>query len=336
MQKVFCALLFFCCSQVVANELDAPLQSFKTLYQARFGEVSDCHSEAMFKICAQQLRNDGNSPFVLHHGYKTEKVAVLFHGLSDSPFYMQPIAQHLYGMGLNVVVALLPAHGLKDAKDVMLDRELSAMWSSHVQDVMALAPQFGDKVTMGGFSTGGALSVQYTFDNRDRVDGLMLFSGALALAGNAESLSKIWGVQWLARILDRDYASQGPNPYKYPSVANSAGLELMEVISDIRSKVEEGRTLTLPIYVVHSEADMTTPIEGVQTLLESTEGVNTVFYINEKQNVCHADVVLNLQQASKIRIDNDDVNPLESCAVPQANPVFRQMVNLLSIYISGV
>ncbi|HAX27440.1 MAG TPA: phospholipase, partial [Alteromonas macleodii] len=77
----------------------------------------------------------------------------------------------------------------------------------------------------------------------NNIDGLMLFSGALALSDNAESMSRIWGIKLLARIIDGTYQTHGPNPYKYPNVAGLAGLELMDLINIIRDKVEEGQQI---------------------------------------------------------------------------------------------
>lgn len=319
-----------------ASDLKTVFENFKHIYSQQLGTVSDCSEDALFRVCAKVLRNKGNAPFIKHHGTKTQKVAVLLHGLSDSPYYLKAIAEHLHSLGLNVIVALLPGHGLHSPNDIILHPDLSDFWTTHVSEVLELAPHLGDDVFIGGFSAGGTLATHYALNNTDKVDGIMLFSAALALADNAESLSKIWGVRWIAKWLDTDYDADSTNPYKYSSVPNTAGLELMEVINHIRSQFEGGRRITQPVFVVHSEADITTPIEGVVDLLSYSTGENTILFIDKEHDVCHADVVLNSIYANMIGMKKDSVNPLKSCGVPKHNPLFRQTTNLLSLYISNL
>ncbi len=338
MLKVCLVLLVLLSFQCRSNELNTTLETFKHVYSSRFADLKNCGNEYTYRLCSSELRNAENAPFVRHHRRKTEKVAVLFHGLSDSPYYLSAFAEHLYAQGLNVVVALSPGHGLNDperAKETLLSYSLSSIWQQHVKDVMQLSPEFGDEVLIGGFSTGGALAVDYSLQNPSKVDGIMLFSGALAIADSAESLSKIWGVPKLARWLDRNYTPLGQNPYKYESIPNSSGLELMEVITSIREQLKQGKALAQPLFIAHSEADITTPIEGVQHLIKHSTGQNTVYFIDEAHQVCHANLVLNTLTASKIKVDKDLLDPLDHCAQSKANPVFGKITDLLSLYIAG-
>ena len=139
-------------------------------------------------------------------------------------------AQAIHKQGHNVLVALLPGHGKKDADQDMQDPELAARWRSNVQEMIALAPEFGEQLYLGGFSTGGALSAEYILEHPGEVKGLLLFSGALALDSSVETMASIWGIKWLAKTLDGDYQSMGPNPFKYPSVARYSAFQLTDVI----------------------------------------------------------------------------------------------------------
>ena len=211
------ATSFIASSQSIESEFD----KFDAIYQAQLGTTRGCQVPEVnvFRVCSDSLKNDGNAPYILHHNKVTEKVVVLFHGLSDSPFYFRSIAQSMHQQGHNVVVALMPGHGKKQADDDMQDPELADHWRAHVSEVVEYAAVLGKQSYLGGFSTGGALATEYILQNPKAVKGLMLFSGALALDSSVESLAHIWGIQWLAKILDGEYATQGPNPYKYPSVA---------------------------------------------------------------------------------------------------------------------
>ena len=268
----------------------------------------------------------------------SSKVAVLIHGLSDSPFFMREIANILFEQGFTVVVPLLPGHGKRDADDDMSDWDLAERWQSHVDEVIKLADSMGDTLLVGGFSTGGALAVEHYLDNANNalnhIDGLMLFSGALALSDNAESMSRIWGIKLLARVIDGSYQTHGPNSYKYPNVAGLAGLELMDLINIIRNKVEEGQQIEVPLFAAHSQADVTTPIHGIEQLMEASKGPNTFFVIDESYGLCHADLVVNTSLLNKMNFNASMVNQQEECAVPKANPLFSTMGLMLKDYLS--
>lgn len=314
---------------------DSAMDQFAELYEAGLGNIQPCRKPQLnqFKVCSPLLRNEGNAPFMLYGDKPSDKVAVLVHGLSDSPFFMREIARIVHEQGYTVLVPLLPGHGLREADEDMEDWDLAERWQSHVDDVMAIAHSMGSTVIAGGFSTGGALVVQQALDEPDGLDAVMLFSGALALTDNAESMSRIWGIKWLARVIDGNYNTHGPNPYKYPSVAGFAGLELMDIIEDIREKLEAGQTLKMPVFAAHSQADNTTPIHGVENLMQHTGGNNTFFVIDESYKLCHADLVVNSPLLVEMRFNRTLVNENEECAVPKANPLFRQMQMMLESFL---
>lgn len=310
---------------------------FQDLYAKSLGEVRKCIESTpnRFAVCADSLRGEGNAPFILMQSETDSPVAVLVHGLSDSPFFVSAIADELYSQGYTVIAPLLPGHGLKDADADMEDDLLAERWQAHIDEVitLALGASSSGKVVVGGFSTGGALSVDYTLKHPDNVKGLMLFSGALALNGNVESLSKIWGMRWLAKMLDGDYKTDGPNPQKYPKVASFAGLELMSLIREIREQLEQGATITVPVFIAHSEADQTTPIEGVENLLASVDANNTFYVIDASHNLCHADLVVNRRLLEKMNFDKNRADLSETCSVPQVNPQFFPMMRALRGFV---
>jgi pimeloyl-ACP methyl ester carboxylesterase len=318
-----------------AQEFSQSLNAFKALYTDELGQLQACSELNPHKVsvCSPALRNAGNGPYILHHGQVTENVAVLIHGLSDSPFYMRGIAEHLYAKGFNVVVPLLPGHGLNDADAAMEDEALAEHWLAHSKDVIEFASHLGSKLYVGGFSTGGALAVSQYLAKPDQIDALMLFSGALAIDDSAESLSKIWGVKWIAKILDGEYMAHGPNPYKYPSVSSFAGMELMDIIYSIRAQIEGGATIDIPVFAAHSQADTTTPIHGVEDLLTVVTADTSYFQIAEKYQLCHADLVVNSKMVADMHFDSSHVDPRNTCAIPTANPVFNKMLGALDGFI---
>ncbi len=333
-------LCVFFINGVFAKQLPEPIDGafdkFAAHYQLQLGKVSSCRDPELnqFRVCSPLLRNEGNAPFIIHHGKKTNKVAVLFHGLSDSPFYMRAIAAKLHAQGLNVIVPLTPGHGLREADAAMEDPDMVQSWRQHADSVMQIAAQLGDEVYLGGFSAGATIATDYYLRHPRQVHALMLFSGALALSDYAESMAKIWGTKWLARIFDGDYESTGPNPHKYPRVSGYAGLQLMSVIYDIRAKLEAGQQIEVPLFAAHSQADLTTPYRGIEDLINHTNGAHMVFLIDEDYDLCHADLPLDHRAIADMHFKKHAVTKLEKCTIPQANPLFRQMTNMLSTFVS--
>ncbi|MFT4994060.1 MAG: pimeloyl-ACP methyl ester carboxylesterase [Paraglaciecola sp.] len=329
--------VFFSACFAHSQQLDPAFDEFSEIYQQELGSTKSCHwpEKAIFRVCSDALKNEGNGPYILHHGHVTDKVVVLFHGLSDSPFFFKSIAEALYQQGNNVVVALLPGHGKKEADADMRDPRLAKRWSRHVAEVMGFSQRLGQQKYIGGFSTGGALATQYILRDPGQVKGLMLFSGALALASSVENMAGIWGMKWLANILDEDYAAIGPNPYKYPHIASFSAFQLMDIIFDVRERLEKKQGIDVPIFAAHSLADTTTKYAGIEHLMGQNKGGNSLFKIPADIHVCHADVVISQQQLLDMHYDSAGVSEPGACDIPMANPQHPQMVAATLKFLEG-
>jgi|GEM_PF-704933 pimeloyl-ACP methyl ester carboxylesterase len=315
--------------------------TFSTLVESELVVLADYNSfyshsssvPSLVRYCAKELRNLGNAPFVLYHGRPTLGVVVLFHGLSDSPFYLESIAQAAFTAGYNVVVGLLPGHGLREnALDVLHDPSLKSIWRQHVHEVISAARPLGRELILGGFSTGGALVTDYALQNTHKVTGLALFSGALRLPANAETLTKFPFAKYIAKWTELSYATLGENPFKYPSISSYAASELMSIIRDIRSILQNNKTLYLPIFVAHSELDSVTPIAGVEELMANVNGEHTFFRLAKSLEVCHDALPLNDAQIALIPQTNKI--SADSCSFKNANPVHANMLATFEFFLA--
>jgi pimeloyl-ACP methyl ester carboxylesterase len=333
--------------QLESNRLALPLQlfeDFSTLYEAELGSVRSCEDNIglyEYKVCSSALRNEGNSPFILYSKGRSgangkrqiAPIVVLFHGLSDSPFFIRSIAEHLNNSGFTVVAPLMPGNGKRNAASDMRDPNLQQRWYSHVDSIMSLVRPYSEITYIGGFSTGGTFATRYLLLHPDEVDGLLLFSAALALSDSAENLAKIWGMKWIAKIVDGDFVSTGPNPYRYPDVAGYAALTFADVIFEVRDLLVQ-TTVSKPIFVAHSLADITAPYYGVEDLLERIEGNHQVLTIAESYDTCHQDLVMSNITMVGFKIDKTQLNISERCAVPKPNPLFKNMMAMLDYFFA--
>lgn len=326
--------------QVTFNKV----QSFASIYANELGKPIACKEgfNGGVKFCFEALRNDGNAPFILlpkvsPNLTQVKGVIVLFHGLSDSPYFMSSIGEFLRSKGYIVIAPLTPGHGKIAADADMQDEALKMRWLKHTKDVMAFANEIAETeklpVAVGGFSTGGAFATYYAINHPEHVDAILLFSGALELSGSAETMSNIWGMKSLAKWLDGEYKTDGGHPFKYPSVASYAGLVLMDVIHDIRD-ILEAKKVAIPIFSAHSMSDKTTLFSGVERLTNQIKGDHRLFKIDESYDLCHADVPMSAVQIVNLKFDKSKVNASEKCVVPKANPLHNQMLLMLDLFLN--
>jgi|GEM_PF-145807 len=319
-------------------------QGFFNIYADELGPVKACDETFTngVKVCYENLKNDGSAPFVLLPRLspsmdEPKGVVVLFHGLSDSPYFISSIGEFLRNQGFVVIAPLIPGHGKLNADADMQDPQLKTRWLAHTNSVMAVARDMAASadlpIVVGGFSAGGTFATYYTLNNPHETAALLLFSGALELSGSAESMSKIWGMKTLATWLDGKYETLGAHPFKYPSVASYAGLVLMDILHDIRG-ILKTKQINKPIFAAHSMADKVTLFSGVEALTQQMTGEHTIFKIDESYDLCHADLPMSSAQIVNLTFDKTKINENEKCSVPQANPLHRKMLMMLDIFLS--
>lgn len=202
----------------------------------------------------------GNSPFLLlpdadcpPGGARAHRQGILLtHGLTDSPYLMWDLARYFQSRCLLVYGILLPGHGTRpgDLLDVGW-----ADWMNAVKfGVTALAAQV-DRVYMGGFSTGAALSVYHAGKNQT-IKGLFLFSPAIAVSPLAPVACLLNGLgilreksHWLDLLPDED-------TFKYESFAANAGCQIHKLTREIRP-ARSSKPVTIPLFIAASADDAT-------------------------------------------------------------------------------
>ena len=188
------------------------------------------YDEAMARWAETQAReaalplHEGGHSIVLTHGYETERVFVLLHGLTNAPRQFRELGEELFATGANVVIPRLAHHGLADrltdAHAALTAQDLIR----YAQYGVDLAQGLGKKVTVVGLSVSG-ISAAWLALNREDIDEVFLlapffgpgvvpdrltpaFTAALTRLPNA----MLW---WDPRVREN---LPGP-PYNYPRFA---------------------------------------------------------------------------------------------------------------------
>jgi esterase/lipase len=169
---------------------------------------------------------------MLTHGNRTDKVIVFFHGYGSSPQQFRELGQRFFQLGYNVLIPLLPHHGMADRKV----ENLSAVRAEELRDCadtgVDIAAGLGDKIYVSGLSGGGVLAA-WIGQNRKEVCRVLLIAPALALgkgAGKFQDRIFIFLTAWLPNISPDFYSHDAEAPqYAYPGQSAKAFGQLLKL-----------------------------------------------------------------------------------------------------------
>jgi esterase/lipase len=196
-----------------------------------------------------ELKPD-QSVFPLAADGRYHKGIILVHGLSDSPYLMKALAEHFQSRGFLVRAILLPGHGTRPG-------DLTKVKEEDWRRALAYAAQATnlqvEHLYLAGFSTGGALAVEYALVHPDSLAALFLFSPCLQVKSSGARWAGLVGLfrTWLDTNNDRDYA-------KYESFPFNAAVQIIALTDRIRKSTElHPGGLALPIFTALSWEDET-------------------------------------------------------------------------------
>ncbi len=203
------------------------------------------------------FRTDWNRSYTLMPEGPPRGVAVMLHGLTDSPYSLRHISQRYQQDGFAVVAVRLPGHGTVPsgltevtAEDWEAATRLAVREARHL--VPAPAP-----LHIVGFSNGGALALQYSLEALDdpslpRADRLILLSPMIGIT----RFARFAGLAALPAILPAfakaawlDIVPEF-NPFKYNSFPVNGARQSWRVTRKIQQEVADaarsGKLAALP------------------------------------------------------------------------------------------
>ncbi|NQZ81534.1 MAG: alpha/beta fold hydrolase [Colwellia sp.] len=232
--------------------------------------------------------SDFIAPFELKQ-INNDKAILLIHGLTDSPYVFHDLAAFYYQQGFTVRTLLLPGHATAPAD--LIDVELS-QWRQATDYAITRTLGDFDNVYLGGFSTGGALILDYLITNEDankepndKIKGLFLWSPASKaksdIAWLAQYVDLIPFLDWVGKDADSDFA-------KYESFPFNAGAQVHDLMNDVYADNVDLpiKIKNIPMFVVVSEHDQTISTDATLGLIsqwhnssqQMNSGSDTVIY----------------------------------------------------------
>lgn len=244
------------------------------------------------------LPRDWNRSFILQPSGSARGVVVLLHGLTDSPYSLRHIAQHLSEQGLLAVVPRMPGHGTVPAALT------AAHWEQWLAATRLAVREARRQVPDGplylvGYSNGGALALRYSLaaleDERLAMpQRLVLISPMIGVT----SYARYAGLAALPALLPAFAKSAWMNvlpefnPFKYNSFPVHAARQTYELTNEVQSAFDaaeaDGRLARLPpVLALQSLADNTVSTPAVVHQLFERLPANgselVVFDINRSQ-----------------------------------------------------
>jgi alpha-beta hydrolase superfamily lysophospholipase len=225
--------------------------------------------------------HDWNRSFLLEPAGDIRGVAVLVHGLTDSPYSMRSLAELYRQQGFVAIVPRMPGHGTVPAA---LTREGRKEWEAAVEMAMAEARRRAAghvPVHLIGYSNGGALALLHVVRRIERgepndVDRVVLLSPMIEVNGFARYVGLAGLPAMFGRYAKSAWLDLLPeyNPFKYNSFPVRAARESFLVTDDLRTAIDavikQRRFGKMPpILAFQSVVDDTVNARGVMKLFES-------------------------------------------------------------------
>ena len=286
-------------------------------------------------------RNNKSSPFVGSDNFNAsfeilpdedeiKGGVLLVHGLTDSPYHLKAIGEIFVKNGFYVIGLRLPGHGTVPGGllNVTWEDWYSAVKFGARMVLEKIKNRKDSKFYVGGFSTGGALTLRYFLEtsseklkisavNNQRVpDKLLLLSPAIGVDPFAEILDWHKIISWMPWFKNYKWLEIGPeyDPFKYTSFAKNAGDQIYDLTKANQKLIEEiARNASIkeklhPIYAFQSAVDATVKTDKLVDMYEkiaSKESELFLFDVNrffetfmnddvEKDNFLHSEKIKNM------------------------------------------
>jgi len=280
-----------------------------------------------FTYFSKDLISPGCEP-VFYYNPQNKKSIVLCHGLSDSPYYVRAIADVFTRIGYNVYCPLLHMHGLKNPDNmtgVSLE-EWKLNFGFAIETAQKKTPA---SVSIGGFSTGGALAMYFACKFPDVITGdIFLFSAALKIppfgwkGKTKEVLVRSFLADWVDDIENKsEPIVMIPDAYRYNYVDFSGKKQLATLIGELDSLVPTIQK-SKHIFAVHSDMDTTASKEGVIALQQYVTTFEFIL-IPKELNIAHSEVVVEMPI-----VYNDKIKY-------EANPMFDKIMEAMKTFANG-
>ena len=242
------------------------------------------------------------------HGEKTERVYVLFHGLTNSPRQFVELGELLYEKGYNVFIPLAPPHGLIGA-DVGALKDISPEGMAIFTDQMLdIAGGLGDEVHVIGLSAGGTMAA-WSIQNRPDLTRVMLMAPMFGM-GRLPNFLNFFMINLFTRAPNINFASP-TEPYRdhaYRGQSSRGVAEVMHFGATIFTQANSTAPVVTEVILVTNANDHTVNNANTKTLVDIWENSSTDLDITRYEFPASLGLPHSLVDVSEPDTDIDLVN----------------------------
>lgn len=253
------------------------------------------------------------------HGRKTEKVVVLYHGLSNCPQQFQQFGIQLYEQGYNVFIPRIPRHGLNDRLTDQLGNLTAQELINFTSQTIDIARGLGNDLTTVGLSMGGVMNIWAAQERSD-------LSHVIIIAPNlGHNSDPIWATAitrtglWYPNQLwwwDDSLKDKIPGPqYAYPRYATRAVAETFKLGNFVRFRSSKAAYSSNKITMVTNKNDNAVSDELIIRQLDLWKERNNTNILNE------------YQFSASYGLGHDLVDPLQPNA--KTDLVYPVLINMI-------
>ncbi len=269
------------------------------------------------------------------YSHPTACVALVLHGLFQSPKDMQGLINHFYDRGCNVVAPLLKAHWSKDQNAFYkIDYEI---WKQQVSEVLFATQSLGNKIILIGHSTGGLLALEkiinapgYNFSKA------ILFAPAIKLQNSVIFGSRLGAFftmdQNRTLSIGSSRLSGGGNTaavdeYNLQSRPAIAGVHVQKLIENVFGRNQQDRLavyakIKIPLLLISTENDSTVQHSEIVNLKNVSQNLFKLIAYSKTTILQHD----NIQRSS---LDVEVNSPTE-----WVNPYYQHLLNQIDDFVN--
>ncbi len=211
------------------------------------------------------IRNDRCRSKFFFHPNITDKVCLFFHGFTAAPYQFEPLAKVLFQAGYNVLIPLLPGHGIagdwgRDNPPPLPDER--EIYEKFALSWLEIAKKLG-KVIVGGLSGGATLAAWLAIERRQEIEKALLFACYLS--------SNKFILDLFVKVLPVYFKWQNKDnrePIGYPGFRIPNLRLFLDMGKEVLDRVENEDIA--PIFSIYSESDEGIDHDELNLLFKAT------------------------------------------------------------------
>lgn len=220
------------------------------------------------------------------HPHPTPKVCLFFHGFTAGPYQFEPLGEALFQAGYNVLVPLMPGHGVagdwNGNNPPPLPEDLD-IYKRVVLEWFQQAKVLGKQLVIGGYSNNGILAAWLALEYPQEIYRTLVFAPYLSGSNIV--------VDWLVETLPFYYEwfnKDNPGNFGYKGFRIPALRIFLDMGQEILERAKN--TPAAPMLIVSSEGDQATNLQEHRELFEAVlnyQPKSWYYYFDKKLKIPH-------------------------------------------------